>query len=414
MVTQHLFNLSSMRPEEQSRYQQHLAALPKAHAALKQRYDNQSLPLLQLPHRLDDLDGIAQAAETIKASAKALVVCGTGGSSLGGQALVALSDAAFPITFMDNVDPHTMGRFLNHASIADTHFLFISKSGGTAETLSQALLLLSAIETVNGAEAIARQCHAIVEPGSSALRQLAERYHIPVLDHDPGVGGRFSVLSCVGLLPAAVGGLDIASIRKGAAKALDQALDNTKAPPLLGAAWQCALMKTRPVSIWMPYCDRLQVFGAWVQQLWAESLGKSGYGSTPVRAVGAVDQHSQLQLYLDGPQDKSFNLISPPSCSQGAVINTRGIPALDYLEGKRIADVMEALHHGTRETLSRHLLPLRSFELTQLDEMSMGWLMMHAMIETIMSAQLLEIDAFDQPAVEEGKQLARDFLRATQ
>ncbi|NDB98757.1 MAG: hypothetical protein EBZ84_07815, partial [Betaproteobacteria bacterium] len=108
-------------------------------------------------------------------------------------------------------------------SIADTHFLFISKSGGTAETLSQALLLLSAIETVNGAEAIARQCHAIVEPGTSALRQLSERYHIPVLDHDPGVGGRFSVLSCVGLLPAAVGGLDIASIRKGAAKALDQA-----------------------------------------------------------------------------------------------------------------------------------------------------------------------------------------------
>lgn len=413
MLTQHLFNVSSMRPEEQSRYQHYLGELPKAHIAFKQRYDNQSLPLLQLPQRLDDLDVIQQAAADIRANAKALVVCGTGGSSLGGQALVALSETEFPITFMDNVDPHTIGRFLNKASIADTHFLFISKSGGTAETLSQALLFLSAIETISGVDAVARQCHIIVEPGSSALRQLAAQYHIPVIDHDPGVGGRFSVLSCVGLAPAAVAGLDIAAIRNGAATILLQALDNTKAPPLLGAAWQCALMKTRPVSIWMPYCDRLQIFGAWVQQLWAESLGKSGYGSTPVRAVGAVDQHSQLQLYLDGPQDKSFNLISPPPCTQGAIMNTRGIAALDYLQGKRIADVMEALHHGTRETLNRHLLPLRSFELAQLDESTMGALMMQVMIETIISAQLLEVDAFDQPAVEEGKQLARDFLRAT-
>lgn len=411
MGSQQLFNVSSMRPEEQARHQAYTARLPAVKEALKQQYDSGTLALLKLPQQEDDIASIENAAAAIRQASDHLVVCGTGGSSLGGKALATLSEDPFTITFMDNVDPHSMDRFLRTQPLDRTHFLFISKSGGTAETLSQALLFISEIERQLGQQALAKQCHAIVEPGASPLRQLAAQYVIPVIDHDPALGGRFSVLSCVGLLPAAVAGLDIRGIRKGANRVLMNVLVDSHAAPLLGAAWQCALMKTRPISIWMPYCDRLQVFAAWVQQLWAESLGKNGYGSTPVRAVGAVDQHSQLQLYLDGPQDKSFNLISPPPHDAGSQMDVRSIEALAYLQGKTIGSVMAALYHGTHETLKRHQLPLRSFDLLRLDEQTIGALMMHMMIETIAAATLLEVDAFDQPAVEESKQLARAFLR---
>lgn len=371
-----------------------------------------TLPLLGLPEQTEEVAAIKALAERIRSRAAGLAVLGTGGSSLGGQTLCALSDGAFPVRFLDNPDPCTTAAFLKREDFTDWHFLFISKSGGTLETLTQALVYLEALEAHNSRAALAEQCHMLTLPGARPLRDLAGHYAIPVLDHHPGIGGRYSVLSAVGLLPAAVAGVDIAAVREGAREAVAALeTDERQAPSLTGAAWQAALMPTRPVSVLMPYCDRLKLFGAWYQQLWAESLGKNGLGSTPLAALGAVDQHSQLQLFLDGPKDKLFTLITLPLEGTGDAIPAAPFSGHDYLGGKRVGDVLAALQHGTVETLRRHGLPLRLLKLREAGAHSLGALLMHEMLETIAAAQLLGINAFDQPAVEESKQIARETLR---
>lgn len=408
--TQDFLNLDQLSADETKRLKAFRSRGQQVQQTVRQAHDSGALPLLKLPHDRQDEARIQAVADTIRKKSKGLVVLGTGGSSLGGQTVCALAQDGFPVWFLDNLDARTIDHFLATTDIANLHVLIVSKSGGTVETLSQALVLISAIIKKRGEKAVADSCHAVAIPGDSPLRQLAVRFNIPVLDHDPHVGGRYSVLSLVGLIPAAVAGVDISAIRAGAAAVLDETLANPQAAPLEGAAWQSALMPTRPVSVMMPYCDHLQFFGAWYQQLWAESLGKDGIGSSPVRALGAVDQHSQLQLYLDGPKNKSFTLLTLPHLGTGPHIDAQGVAALSHLDGFTIGDVMAALQHGTIETMRRNQLPMRLLNLKQADAHTLGALLMHFMLETIASADLLGINAFDQPAVEESKQLARDYL----
>lgn len=162
----------------------------------------------------------------------------------------------------------------------------------------------------------------------------------------------------------------------------------------------------------MPYVDRLANFGLWFQQLWAESLGKNGTGSTPIRAMGTRDQHSQMQLYLDGPRDKLFTLMTLDVAGEGRLISNALVkePQLAYLQRRRMGDLLDAEQRATAQTLVNNGCPMREFQLERLDEEVMGALLMHFMLETIISAGLLGVNAFDQPAVEEGKVLARQFL----
>jgi len=236
-----------------------------------------------------------------------------------------------------------------------------------------------------------------------------------MLEHDPGVGGRFSVLTNVGLLPAAVLGLDIAAIRAGAAKALAPVLAKAPAaevPAALGAALAIAAAEHgRTIAVLMAYADRLERFTRWYVQLWAESLGKDGKGTTPVGALGPVDQHSQLQLYLAGPRDKLFTIITVGN--QGGVPLDAELAALagePGFGGKRIGDLVAAQGRATADTLASNGCPVRSIALPALDEAALGELLMHFMLETIIAAHLLGVDAFDQPAVEEGKVLAKRYL----
>lgn len=408
--TQQFLNLEELSADENKRLKEFRTRFANVQDRLRSARDTGELPLLKLPHDRADEAKIQSVADSIRKTAKGLVVLGTGGSSLGGQTLCALAEGNFPVWFLDNLDARTIDRFLAAQDMGSMHVLIVSKSGGTVETLSQALALISAIIAKGGEKAVAKQCHAIAVPGNSPLRDLAARFNIPTLEHDPNVGGRYSVLSLVGLIPAAVAGIDISAIRAGAAAVLDDTLSNAQAAPLEGAAWQSALMPTRPVSVMMPYCDHLSFFAAWYQQLWAESLGKDGIGSTPVRALGAVDQHSQLQLYLGGPKDKSFTLLTLPHLGTGPKIDAQGIKTLEHLDGFTIGDVMAALQHGTIETMRRNQLPLRLLHLEKANAYTLGALLMHFMLETMASAELLGINAFDQPAVEESKQLAREYL----
>lgn len=403
-------NPQALMPQESLRLKAARTGLAAVQAQLAAWHASGDLPMLHLPARRDDLKEIQAVAASIRGSSKGLMVLGTGGSSLGGQTLCALADGSFPVHFIDNADPHTLEAFLSRDDMDQMHVLAISKSGGTVETLTQWLRWIDVMTGRHGRASVAGRSHAITVPGMSPMREVAQAFGIPVLDHDPKVGGRYSVLSLVGLIPAAVAGVDIQALRDGAQAVWQQTLQDAEAPPLQGAAFAAATMDSRPIAVVMPYADRLELFGAWYKQLWAESIGKSGKGSTPTQALGAVDQHSQLQLYLDGPRDKTITFLTLPHDRTGAPINTQGIASLDYLRGFTDGDVMASLQHGTIVTVLRHDIPVREMRLECVDAATLGALLMHFMIETIATAQLANVDAFDQPAVEESKQLARDYL----
>jgi glucose-6-phosphate isomerase len=379
-----------------------------------------TLPLLRLPDRLDDLQPLTALARRFRERFDDVIVLGIGGSSLGGQTVVALADRGFGpapgaprLHILDNVDPVTFADLEAATDATRTGLIVVSKSGSTAETLTQFLVLLPRLAEALG-PMLGDALVAITEPGDNPLRRLAVTHGATVIDHDPQIGGRYSVLSSVGLLPALIAGLDAAAIRRGAAHVWRQLIEQRgESAPAVGAALAVAAMRAGlSQTVVMPYVDRLGAFGLWFRQLWAESLGKDGQGTTPIRALGTVDQHSQLQLYLAGPRDKLYTLITAPSVGVGRVVDGKlaDDPRLRYLVGHSLGDLLDAEARATYETLARNGRPTRLIALERLDEEALGSLFMHFMLETILTARLIGVDPFDQPAVEEGKVLARKYL----
>src|SRR5215475_348187 len=409
------------------------SALTRAEGALdwlRARHADRGLPLLRLPETRDDLETIRDAARQLADRASDIVILGTGGSSLGGQTLAQLAGYAVAgfgalrappqLHFIDNLDPDSFGTLLARLPHATTRFVAISKSGGTAETLMQTIAALSALKDAGLQTRTPDIFLGISEPSRSGkangLRDLLGKFRVPMLDHDTGVGGRYSSLTNVGLLPAAMLVLDTTTIRGGAGLAIATVLAKKPAaqvPAAVGAALSVALAeKGKSVSVLMAYCDRLQRFTHWYVQLWAESLGKNGKGTTPLAALGPVDQHSQLQLFIGGPRDKQFTVITVERKGlgprvDGELAKLAGEPGL---AGKSVGDLVGAEGRATAETLAKNGCPVRTIHMSRLDEETLGQLMMQFMLETIIAAYLLGIDAFDQPAVEEGKVLAKKYL----
>jgi len=406
-----------------------LARTGEALAWLRARHADGGLPLIRLPARRDDLAAINTASGRLSAGASDIVVLGTGGSSLGGQTLAQLANHGVPgagvlrgaprLHFMDNLDPETYGTLLAKLPLATTRFVAISKSGGTGETLMQTMAALAAVRDAKLAPRIPDLFLGLTEPAKSdrpsGLRALLAAHKVAMLDHDPGVGGRFSALTNVGLLPAAMLGLDIGAIRAGATAALAPVLDG-RAPvevaAAVGAALAVALAPKKPIAVMMAYADRLERFTRWYVQLWAESLGKDGKGTTPIAALGPVDQHSQLQLFIAGPRDKLFTILTVGAAGRGPRIaaDLAELAGEPDFAGKTMGDLVAAQGRATAETLAKNGCPVRTIHIERLDEASLGELLMHFMLETIIAARLLGVDPFDQPAVEEGKILAKRYL----
>ena len=393
-------------------------------ARLRQHYAEATLALLRLPEETGDLDAMDMLAGHLSKDASDVVVLGIGGSSLGAKALAQVAFDATPahsrapgrprVHFFENLDPFTFERALAGLDLRTTRFLLVSKSGGTAEPLVQALAARRAIEEAGGAKYLASHFAAITEPTDNPVRRLAQSMGAPVIDHHTGVGGRYSCLTNVGLVPAILMGLDPRAVRRGASEALAPVLagsDPQTVPPAAGAAMQVALAREKDAraSVIIAYSDRLERFGLWYRQLWAESLGKAGQGTLPATGTGPVDQHSQLQLYLAGPADKAYTVMHVASADRGPRV-TSDDPALGYLDGRTMGDLLDAEYRATVETLKANGRPVRTMELPVLDERAMGALMMHFMLETVIAADLMGVDPYDQPAVEEGKMLAREYL----
>ena len=400
-----------------------MAELRPALDKIRHWHDSNELPLFKLPARRDDLAALKSHADRF-AKFEHVVVMGSGGSSLSGKTLVALKDQGFgPIKgrprlwFMDNVDPATFATLIERLPLDRTGFIPISKSGGTPETIAAFLTLTTALEAKAGKAALASQVLAITEATDNPLRRLATRMGCTIIEHDPKVGGRFSALSLVGMLPAMIAGLDCAAVREGAASVLDPVLaanDVTGMAPAIGAALSVGLAREKDINITvlMPYGDRLNTFAFWYRQIWAESLGKDGHGTTPAVALGTVDQHSQVQLYLGGPADKLFTFLIQDTAGQGAVLKPGPDKALDYLAGRTMGDLLMAEADATAATTVKAGRPTRVIRVAEVDERTIGALMMHFILETIFAAHLWNIDAFDQPAVEDGKVLTRQYLSA--
>jgi glucose-6-phosphate isomerase len=412
-----------------------LARLQPRLASLREDYASGALPLLRVPEWRDDIEAAREALATLTKDARTLVFFGTGGSSLGGQTLAQLGGWGIPgddgnggqrdhprTRFYDNLDPRTLERALSSLDLATTRFVVISKSGNTPETLVQTIAAIEAVRAAGLANRIPALFLGLTEPPSKAtngLRDLCETLSIPTLPHDPNIGGRFSGLTNVGLLPALARGLDVEALRDGAGSVVKALLD-ARAPqdfaPAVGAAVAIGLAKERgiKVSVMLPYSDRLSRFAAWYVQLWGESLGKNGEGTTPVAALGPVDQHSQLQLYLDGAPQHFITVVRENCAGNGPRVSAdlAKIAHAEYLSGHAAGDLVAAQQKAIPEALLAAGRPVRTIDLERLDERALGALLMHFMLETILAGHLLGVDPFDQPAVESGKIITRRYLSA--
>jgi glucose-6-phosphate isomerase len=369
-----------------------------------------------------DISRAAEVADHLTNNTTALVVLGIGGSSLGAQTLAQLAfwgtEAYKPrvgkpdLHIVEGIDSAVFRTMLSLLDLRNTRFLVVSKSGTTTETLMQLLVAIEALEEAGGGKYLKHHFAGIVEEGANPLRAMLTEMGAPVIVHDPNLGGRFSAFSSVGLVPALAAGLDAKAIRAGAREMLDTALSGN-APAIEGAALAVAARDIGlSQSVMWVYRDRLARLPKWWRQLWAESLGKNGQGTTPIDAQGPVDQHSQLQLYLDGPNDKLFTLIDAPAATDAKASTTWAQKHnLPMLAGRGMSDVVAAQVRATAETLMNAGRAVRRISFSSpLEERLLGGLMMHFILETLIAARLWNVDPFGQPAVEAGKRLTRKYL----
>lgn len=392
----------------------------EAARGLKARRGAGELPVFDLPQGSDMVRDIAALARQVREEVDTLVVLGIGGSALGsGAILQALADGSKRVEVADNVDPWSFGRLLDALDLTRTAFNVVSKSGETAATMAQFLIVRDRLLRTLGA--IDYQSHVIVvtDAEHGSLRQIVNDEGFRDLVVPAGVSGRFSVLTAAGLFPAAVAGVRIEDLMAGAAW-MDGRLrsENLWENPayLLGALLYLAETKRRKnVVVLMPYSDRLRAFARWFGQLWAESLAKSSdlegnpthSGQTPQPAVGATDQHSQLQLYLDGPPDKVVMFIRVEDHGRDVEIPTAygDLEGVGYLSGKSLGALLNMEQRATELAVQKHGRMTLTLSLPQLNAFTLGQLFFLFEAATVFAGALHRVNSWDQPAAEEGRRL---------
>ena len=313
---------------------------------------------------------------------------------------------------MENIDFSQINDLLKEINLKKTACVITSKSGETIETISQYFLIENIFQ--KNKIQIKDRFFIITEEKRSTLKKIQENKDLFFLPHPKSVGGRFSVFSIVGLLPAALVNFDIKDFCKGAKDFLvkiknDQYFNDFLLPTLSLIELN---KKNVSMSVIMPYADSLSNLSFWYRQLWAESIGKNKKGITPINALGTVDQHSQLQLYLDGPRDKFFTIIGKKKI-KGTKLSCYISKAEKYepMHKRSMDNLLQCEMRATIQTLKDRNLPLRLFIIDLNDQKQIGSLMMLFFIETIFGCLLLDVFPFDQPAVEEGKKLTKIYLK---
>ncbi len=407
------------------------ARFADAFAAVAARRAGGEIGFFDLPADREAHRATVELAERIGGGVTDVVVLGIGGSGLG---TTTLRDALCGVHWnaddagragrprlhvLDNPDPETVAGVLDRLDLSTTLFDVVSKSGSTAETMSLYLVARARVEAA-GAGAPGERFVFTTDPEAGVLRRIADREGIPTLAVPPTVGGRFSVLTPVGLLPAELVGIDTGALLDGAGEMLaacetDRLRDNP-AGLLATLLHEADTAHGRSVHVLMPYADRLRSFTLWFQQLWAESLGKirgDGHvGPTPLPAVGATDQHAQVQLFMEGPHDKVVLFLASPIADADLEIPALhgDEAALAYLGGSTLGTLLDTERRATTEALRLRGRPSATIELAAIDAHALGGLIMLWQIATVYGGALYGVDPLDQPGVELGKQLTYGLM----
>lgn len=399
-------------------------------ADLNKRKDKpgQWLQWMNLGYNEETVWYVKEYAALVQNRFENILVLGIGGSALGGIAVTEAllkpywnllsaeqRNGAPRIFFLDNIDPDSMTGLLDMLDLKKTLVNVITKSGSTAETMSQFMILKDRLEKELGDD-YRKNIVATTDKKTGILRQIAEQEGYKTFVVPDDVGGRFSVFSAVGLLPFALVGIDIDEITNGI-KDMDLALKNTDINENIAA--QNALIqylmdtkKGKHLSVMMPYSSRLKYVSDWYVQLWAESLGKNEdlqgnhvhIGPTPIKALGVTDQHSQIQLYNEGPNDKIINFIRVEEFD-----TTLEIPkifeytGIGYLGGKTINALLNAEADSTKVSLSDYARPTVTITLPRVDGYNVAQLLYMLEVQTAIAGELYNINTFNQPGVEQAK-----------
>jgi len=403
------------------------APLMAAHNALADRRKAGELGFYDLPYQ--DASAIARLGGELADEFDNFLLVGIGGSSLGPKAahaalreplynLLSREERGGPRLFLlENIDPTTVSAVLRHLDPARTCVNVVSKSGGTAETAANYLVARDWLT-----RSVARPSDHLVattDPSKGDLRPLAEREGWRTLEIPPNVGGRFSQLTAVGLLPAAVCGIDIVELLAGAADMEERTrsadLDSNPAYRLAALHYLADTRKGKPIAVMMPYADSLKYLADWFVQLWAESLGKAvdlqgnpvHTGQTPLPAVGAIDQHSQVQLFVEGPNDKLVTFMRVERFADPVTIPGAHpeVGAMNYLAGATLARLLNVEQAATEMVLRERNRPSVRITIPELNPFTMGQLFYLFEVMTAIAGGLYGIDPFDQPGVEHGKVL---------
>ncbi len=407
-------------------------AIPEAKAAFSIVKENRGKGMMgwtELPYNQDEIvEDILETAKSIQSKFDYFVVLGIGGSALGPiaiqQALNHMHYNELPkekrngcpkLYVEDNVDPERMQALFDVIELDKTCFNVISKSGSTSETMTQYLILWDALKNALGDKA-KEHIIATTDKEKGNLIKLAEKEGFKKYVIPDGVGGRFSEMCPVGLLAAAVCGIDIKAMLEGAAymDKLAQSDDIFENSPLMAATMQyLAMKKGYNISVMMPYADSLKYMADWYCQLWGESLGKKNdlngnvvnVGQTPVKALGVTDQHSQVQLYTEGPFDKVITILGVDNyrCTVKIADGCEDIPAVNFLCGHTMNELITAERNATEYALLKSGHLNHTIMLPEVNAFTIGELMFFYELETAYCGAMLNINTFDQPGVEEGK-----------
>ena len=408
-------------------------AFRRAHAGLLKRKAAGELGFLDLPGDAALHKQSTDFAAKARGKYDDIVVLGIGGSALGPIALrTALLlpqwNAITPgerhgyprMQVLDNVDPRTISALLERIDLKRALFVVTSKSGGTAETMAQYLVVR---ERLNEWVGDAREHIVFVtDPKKGALREIANAEGIPAVDIPANVGGRFSVLTPVGVLPAALVGIDTEQLLAGAADVAARCTSDALAQNIAGVFASLQFLadtkQGRHIQVLMPYSDPLRDMADWFVQLWAESLGKhrkpddAGFGPTPLGALGATDQHSKVQLFMEGPGDKTITFIAVDEVGTDVTIPKlhQNVKELGYLGGHKLGELLAIEQRATAGALARRGRPNMTIHAQRVDAAHVGALLMLLEIATIYAGELYGVNPLDQPGVELGKQFTYAML----
>ena len=341
------------------------------------------------------------------------LVFGTGGSNLSAKALINILQEKQKtiIEFFDNIDPINFKNRIQQIDLKSAGFIIISKSGSTPETLSQFGSLIEIFSQKKLLDFLYKNSLIITEDKPNPLLNIAHSNNCLVLNHEDNIGGRYSVFSNVGMVPAILAGLNVEQIHKGAFEEINKFFQNEYL--YLGQFLRFQnINKKITNSVLMTYSDALFYFGKWYLQLWAESIGKDNKGITAIHAIGTTDQHSQLQLYLDGPQDKFFTFFTTNHAHKGFKLHSKTMKDnnIDYLVDKTMGDLMQAEQKATIDTFKQNKFSLREINIEEINEFTIGRLMAFSIMETVATCLYYDVNPFNQPAVEQGKLLTKKYL----